>query len=173
MAGMMCLGASYVYLIAGPARCEVLQPTDLTMDQLLQVKRKVTDYEANPSGEIHLDGNEASFILADNLKYPVKIAVAGEQMEADLLIRAEGQERCYSVAFTGSIEVDNGRATVIPSRLMVGALDLSWLARGQTFKIDRDLVGIGAAGDMLEQTERLRVEDGQLHVNLEDPRRLR
>jgi len=171
--GMTSLGASYVYLIAGPSRCEVLQPTDMTMDQLKQVKRKVTDYEANPNGEIHLDGSEASFILADNLKYPVKISVDGEEMVASLLIRADQQERCYNVQFTGSVAVEDGNATVVPSQLMVGGLNLSWLFGGRTFHIDPEVVGKGAAGQMLEQTETLRLEDSQLHIDLEDPRRLR
>jgi len=173
LCGLTFFGAAYVYLVAGPNTCVTITPTDLSMAQLKRVKKKVSTYQANPQGEIHLDADEASFILADNLKYPVAMTFDGKQMAADIMIRTEERERCYAVRFTGQVEVDQGLAKVTPSKLMVGKLNLSWLTSGQTFEIDKMLVGDGAAGDMLEQTESLRVENSQIHVELEDPRRLR
>jgi len=173
MGGFTILGASYVILFAGPTPCTSIEPTELTMAQLKTIKKKVATYWADPTGGIQLDADEASFILADNLKYPVTMKFDGHQMAANLLIRSGEQERCYTVRFRGNVAVDDGLATVTPSELMVGQLNLSWFAGGQTFQIDRVLMGGGPAGDMLQQTQKLRVEDGQIHVDLEDPRRLR
>ncbi len=171
--GTVFLGISAIFLLAGPSRCRAYAPIDMSMDRLHVLNKKTTEYEANPNGEIHLDGDEASFILADGLKFPVKLDVEGEQMAASLSILDSDQERCYNVHFAGSVAVDHGKATVIPSRLWVGALNLSWLTSGQTFYVDRSVIGDGAASDILQQTESLKIENGQLHIDLEDPRRLR
>jgi len=173
LGGLVIVGVAYLHVKAAPAPCETVPSTHLTMDQLKAVKNKLADYRADPSGGIRLDSKEASFILADNLKYPVKMSFDGKQLAARLWVRSDTEHRCYDVQFQGEVEVDAGRATVVPTELTVGTLNLSWFAGGQTFLIDPMVFGNGAAADMLQQTQRLRVEDSRIYVDLEDPKRIR
>jgi hypothetical protein len=173
LGGLTIVGIAYVHVRAAPEPCQAVPATHLTMDQLKAVKKKLANYRANPKEGIRLDSKEASFILADNLKYPVEMSFDGKQLAAHLLVRSETERRCYDVHFQGQVEVDAGLAKVVPTELMVGTLNLSWFAGGQTFLIDHMVFGEGAAADMLQQTQRLRVEDGTIHVDLEDPKRIR
>ena len=173
---MMALGgcallASGMWYAAGPARCAEIPQAEMSLNEILTIKDRVTAYERDNSGSLTLSAKEASFILADNLKYPLWLEADGDQLSATLAVPE--RDRCWNIAFTGAVSVDSGVAQVQASSLQVGALDLSAVAAGRSMSVrKRDIKGRHARR-LLGQTRKLRVSDGQLVVELDDPSSLR
>ena len=169
--GMFSLGASFVWYAAGPATCMELEQVELSLEQIGDIKRRVEGYEQRPEGTLSLSGDEASFILADNLNYPVHLQASGDEVTAQLALPENGS--CFNIEFSGKLEVDQGVARVVPSKLLVGSLNLSGWASGRAFRVDRSLISGNDAGKLLDQTRSLKVVDGQLVVQIDDPTSLR
>lgn len=166
--GILCLVASWLYSRAGPAECRSITRADLSLAEMGAIKRRLEAYRGDPSHPLALSGDEVSFLLADNLRYPVFVRVDGDEVSAELSVPEAGSRRCYNIDFRGRIEVDEGLARLVPSELVVGHLDVSgWLA-GRNLWVDRaDIAGEHAA-NLLEQLRQLRVVDGRLQLEFED-----
>lgn len=169
--GLASISASWAVQAAGPDPCMELRQAEFTLEELIATKDKVLDYERDPVGELVLSGKEASFVLADNLKYPVWIETRGEELFVEFALPE--QDRCYNIVFQGTVEVTDGAATVVPSTLWVGGLDLSPWARGQVLQAVPEDLTSPEAQKLLRQTRSLEVVGDELHVAVDDPRSLR
>jgi hypothetical protein len=148
-----------------------IEQADMTLEELVAVKNRVQDYQRNPEGALRLSAKEASFILADNLKYSVWLQAEGDKLTVALALRED--ELCWNIGFTGTVSVEKGVATVVPSKLQIGALDFTPLALGKVYNFDRSDLDGPQAGRLLAQTQSLRIDDGWLEVKLDDPGSLR
>ncbi len=169
--GAASLWASWASFAAGPEPCMELRQAQFTLEELIAAKDKVLDYERDPVGELVLSGKEASFVLADNLKFPVWIETRGEELFAEIALPAE--DRCYNIAFQGVIDVVDGRARVVPSQLRVGGVDLSALVAGREVVAGPADVRSPEARQLLAHTRRMYVDADRVHVVVTDPRSLR
>lgn len=180
MAAVACTGAllvaisvGWVYAQVRPVHCEPFAVSDLSIEEMIAIKRRVEQYERDPSAPLTLNGREASFLLADNMRYPVRVALDGTEVEAELAVPQRGTERCYNIDFRGKVTIDEGVARVVPSRLTIGELDLSgWLAGTQLVVEDTDLSGEHARR-LLSRTRHLEVIDSHLLVQIDDMRSFR
>lgn len=154
-----------------PAPCMELRQAQFTLDELIETKDKVLAYEEEPEGELVLSGKEASFVLADNLKFPVWIETRSDELFVQAAI--PDHDLCFNVEFLGRVEVEAGLAHVVPTAVKVGSLDVSPLVAGTARDIMPGDIDSADASRLLSQTMRLRVVDDRIHVVVEDPRSLR
>lgn len=169
--GLTSIGAAWAVQAVGPEPCMELRQAEFNLDELIATKDKVLAYERDPVGELVLSGKEASFVLADNLKFPVWIETRGQELFVEYALPQ--QERCYNIVFQGTVEVKEGAARIVPSQVQVGQLDLSlWLA-GKEILARPDDVENDEARQLLSQMRHLRVENDEVHVAVTDPRSLR
>ncbi len=169
--GGLSLSGAWAVEAAGPEACMELQQAEFTLDELIATKDKVIAYEQEPVGELVLSGKEASFVLADNLHYPVWVETRGSELYVQFALPE--QDACYNIRFQGTVEVDAGRAHVVPTTVKVGGLDISPFVAGRSFDAGpNDLTG-EEARQLLRQTKHLRVVDDVVHVAVTNPRSLR
>jgi hypothetical protein len=164
-------GGLYLWSLALSDECEELQRADLSIDELVAIKRRVDAYRRDPSSTLHLTGREASFLLREQWRYPVFVSLEGEQMRVQATIPDD--RGCYNVHFQGHVSVDDGVAAVRATHLDVGELDLTgWIAE-RSFEVQpADLSGPHASF-LLDQMTLLEVADGQVAVQVEDPKALK
>lgn len=178
LVGASGFGGSFAAHAVGPDPCMDLRQAQFTIDELIGTKDKVLAYEAEPEGELALSGKEVSFVLADNLKFPVWVETRGDELfvQAALPVEPATDEapRCWNVEFQGAVTVAGGQATVVPTALTVGHLPLSLLVAGRRFDVaPTDLEASPSARQLLEQVVRLSVASDEVLVSVRDPRSLR
>lgn len=173
--GAASLTSSWAVAAAGPSACMDLQQAEFaTIEELVVTKEKVLAYERDPEGnELALSGKEASFLLADNLKYPVWIETRADELYVQFALPEDDDDHCYNIEFQGQVSVRDGLAHVVPSTVRVGNLDLSRFVAGRPVDASPDDLTGPEAKRLLTQTLHLRVEDDTIHVAVDDPRSLR
>jgi hypothetical protein len=147
--------------------CADLRREDLTLDEMIAIKRRVDGYRRDPSGALVLSGREASFIVREHLRVQAWLGVNGDEIEVDL--RIPQAQRCYDVTFHGQVEVADGVVRVVPTVIRVGRLDLTWWAGGTPYEIRSEQVSEEAAADLLGHVVSLQVDEGTIAVRLDDP----
>lgn len=174
---LVCVGASawlaaWALHLARPAACQPMPMSDLSLDEMISVKRRIQAHERDPSATMALTGAEASFLLRDNLNYPVQIAVHEDTVSARLALPDE-TGRCYNVAFEGHVDVRDGVAHVVPASLVVGDLDLTPMLAGTSMAIDPRDVTSEHVRALLSHVRVLEIVDGHLVVRIDDLKALR
>lgn len=153
--------------------CKGIAKADLTMTQLIALKRRLSDYQQHASeaaANIQMSGDEMSFYVSQQLDIRARLAFEGDRLVAKVIVPARNTT-CYPVDFTGQVTVSEGVATVTPTSLKVGSLDLSPVAAGLAFEITADQLE-GKAALLLANTEDLKVAGDKAYVRLDDPKRV-
>ncbi len=163
----LSVGAAYAWSLAVSGSCGDLERADLSIDELVAVKRRVDAYRRDPSTALHLSGREASFVLREQWRYPVFVALHGDELE--LNAQVESASGCYDIGFRGQVTVDAGVAQIVPSALRVGDLDLSRWAAGHGFQLRPTHLSTGHASALLGQMTHLHIADGEVALRVEDP----
>ena len=161
------LGLGWLWSRAVAPECAELRREDLSIDEMVAIKRRVDDYRRDPSTPLELSGREASFLVREHLRLQAWLGVQGDEVAVDL--RIPERQRCYNVSFHGQVEVVDGVAHVVPSSLVVGRLDLTWWAGGSSYEIRSGQVGEEAAADLLEHVTSMRVVQGRIALEVDDP----
>ena len=164
------VSAAYTWSLA-TSGCDELRRSDLSLHDMVMIKRQIDKAEKEPTTAIQLNGEEATFLLADNLRLPVYIDAADDELLAHVVL--EQKERCIDIRFQGRVEVDQGVASVMPSRLKLGSLDLSSVLGDRMWTLPDWLVGDHEVAAVLDNTDRLRVEGDTIEVQMEDVTSLR
>jgi len=151
--------------------CEELRRSDLSLHDMVMIKRQIDKAEKEPATPIQLNGEEATFLLADNLRLPVYIDAADDELHAHVVLEQEA--RCFDIRFQGRVEVDKGVASVMPSRLKLGSLDLSSVLGDRVWTLPDWLLGDPEVAAVLDNTDRRRVAGGTIEVQMEDVTSLR
>jgi hypothetical protein len=159
---VMFVGAFSVWTVAVSDECAPLQHADLTLRQIGDLKHRVEAHEADESGELVLSGEEASFLIADNLHYPIWMTLDGSNVVATLALQDNG--RCYNVEFEGQINIEDGVANIVPDLLVVGGLDLTRVTGTQDFDLEPDDLKSPHAQRLLSQTRHLQIRDSHMHI---------
>lgn len=166
--GLASIWGSWAVEAVGPSPCMELQQAEFpTIEELIGTKDKVLAYVREPVGELSLSGKEASFVLADNLQYPVWIETRNDELFVQMALPDD--ERCYNIEFLGRVSVEGGLAHVVPSAVRAGQLDLSPFVRGRALDVTPSDITGPKARQLLTQTRKLRVEDDAVLVTLDDP----
>jgi hypothetical protein len=151
--------------------CVTPAPSELSLAGMADVKRRVDQHSRDPSVPLVLDGEGATFLLADYLEFPVRIDVQGGLVSARLAVPV-GQT-CFAVGYDGGVEVDEHGALLTPERLVVGDLDLSAVARLRQWRAGPDDMWRPAAAELLAAIRYLRVEGDEVVLRIDDPWSLR
>ena len=161
------VGVGWVRSRALSSECADLRREDLSIDEMIAIKRRVDDYRRDPSRPLELSGREASFLVREHLRMQAWLGVSGDQIELDL--RIPTRERCYDVAFLGTLEVVDGVAHLVPTSFVVGRLDLSWWAGGSAYEIGSGQVSEPGAARLLAHVTSLKVAQGRIAIEVDDP----
>ena len=153
---------------AKSSECDIAQHDPLSMDELIDVKKRFTAYKRNPQAGLTLTGPELSMLLEDRADIPVYIDVQGTEIHAEVAVPAS-DEQCYPIRFSGTLQVDQGVAAVIPDALVIGSVDLSALAAGVRMELLPEHMPTAKSALFLEQTAAASVTGGQMKVELTAP----
>lgn len=159
-------GAGWAWSRLRTGACVDLPPGDLSITEMASIKRRLDRHERGADEALELTEREVNFILRDALALPVRLGLHGDRLELQFSEPRNG--RCTRVEFRGRVHVAEGVAQLAPEYLMVGTLDLSALASVRRWAIRPAHVD-GAASEVLAHTAALHVEEGLLHVELNDP----
>jgi hypothetical protein len=168
---MMSLSVLYVWSHVTPVDCVAQGTTDMSMDELVSVTRRLRAHGKEPSEDLTLTGKEATFLLNDNLRLPLRVDTRGE--EVIVRVQVKEKAKCYDIEFQGEVEVDDGVAVVVPSRLVLGSLDVSAFTKGYRISIGSWLNRNSRASELLQKTDKLTVENDQFQVRIEGVQELR
>ncbi len=167
-ASAAAMGSAYVYTQARSAECQIATHDPLSMDQLIDVKKRFKNYKRNPDSGITLTGNEISMLLEDRADVPVYVDVRGQHLHAQVAVPSS-DHKCWPIDFEGDLSIEGGVAYVTPSRLTVGSVDLSGIASGMRMELLPEHMPTAKAALFLEQTRTAVVDGGEMRVELTAP----
>ncbi|MCB9679238.1 MAG: hypothetical protein H6737_29310 [Alphaproteobacteria bacterium] len=171
LATAVVVGGGATWWVMSHARsthCDIAKHEPLSMEQLIDVKKRFTAYKRDPDAGITLTGPELSMLLEDRADVPVYVDVKGEHLHAQIAVPASDTQ-CYPIDFEGSLAVEGGVAYVTPERLVIGDVDLSALARGVRMELLPENMPTAKAALFLEQTRSASVDGGEMQVELHAP----
>jgi hypothetical protein len=164
------LGSSWVWSRMLQPTCRDIARPDLSLQEMVDVKLKVDESERQGSAPIRLSGREATFVLRDVLRLPMRVDVEDDQVHFEAAMPY--RDACYNIDYQGRAALADGVATLEPSRFRVGDLDVTNVAEGPTpiarlGWVSPDIV------EVLGHLESLEVEGAELVVHIDDVRALR
>jgi hypothetical protein len=172
LAGLLAVAGlgvtGWVLSEARSSECAIAQHDPLSMDELIDVKKRFTAYKRNPEAGLTLTGAELSMLLEDRADVPVYVDVQGTSLHAEVAVPASDNQ-CYPIRFSGTLEVDQGVAAVIPDSLVIGSVDLSSLASGVRMELMPEHMPTAKSALFLQQTAAASVDGGQMKVELTAP----
>ena len=161
------LGTLAVVGLAAGETCFEPGPSDLSLSRMARVKRAVDAHTRAPSEPLILDGDEATFLLADYLAYPVTLKAEDSEVRAELAAPAMGT--CFNIRYAGGIAVTEAGMQLSPRQLTIGYLDVSFIARLRHWHLPQWLPLRPHAARLVAATKGLEVRDGILSVHIADP----
>jgi len=167
---MLTLASSYVWSLALSDACQELERVDLSIEEMVALKKKVDDAVREGSNVVILTGPETSFVLREFLRLPVFIEVGEGQV--GLQAAWPRDEQCYNVAFRGELAIVDGVAFLHPQTLMVGELDLSWWL-GDTIEVSPMALTDDDTVALLDHLQRVEVDGEHVRVEVDDLQALR
>jgi hypothetical protein len=150
--------------------CATLPREELTVDEMVALRLRIDAYTADPSEPLAFSARETSFVVREVLGVPAWVDAQGGDVTAEF--RVPSGSRCYDVSFTGTFEVKDGVAHLVPSELVVGRLNLSALAAGRRVALEPSHVESVRARDLLGHVVALWVADGRVNLRVDDPEAL-
>ncbi len=160
--------AGWVVSEARSTECEIAQHEPLSMEALIDVKKRFKAYKRDPAAGLSLTGPELSMLLEDRADIPVYVDVQGTNLHAEVAVPASDSQ-CYPIRFSGTLQVDSGVAAVIPDSLVIGSVDLSAIASGVRMELMPEHMPTAKSALFLEQTAAASVDGGQMKVELAAP----
>ena len=165
--GLAALSVAWAVDAAKPAACISLDKAELTLQEIISVKRQVDAHQEDAVDHmLRFNGREATFILAEHFEYPVWVSVHDHKLEARLALPDNGY--CYNIEFQGHVEIEEGIASVVPSHLLIGRLDLSTLLNGHQFILDAQTERADGMSHLLRHIHHLAVEEDHIVLQLDD-----
>jgi len=163
--GLLTLVSSYVWSLALSEECDRLERVDLSLEQMVDLKKKVDASRRAGSNEVVLSGPETSFVLREFVHLPVFVQVEGGQVGVKAAVPRDDQ--CYNIDFRGELAIEGALATVRPSHLMVGELDLSWWLGEEVQVTPTDWVDAETV-EMLAHLQRVQIDGDTVRIQLDD-----
>jgi hypothetical protein len=171
-------GAAYVsaqWSAAVSDTCETWDPVDISIDELIALKRRKNAWQASMDDHaaLPMSDREVNFILHKSMSFELLAEFSGDTIHAR--VAAPLTNGCLNVQFDGRAWVDDRVAYFAPDRLIVGELDLSGVFAGRQIAITTDLVdGQVDAGvlNALDNAEKIVVKDSTVHIQLYDRRKV-
>ncbi len=171
---MSAIYGTWIYRLALSPECAEVQKVDLSMDEIIALKRRRERYQRNPLPDAHLEltGSELSFLLR-NKAYAFKIYL--ELFDNEVTVRGSlprEQGGCYNLAFHGRMTVVQGVARMHPNSLVIGEADLTSWANWYTgdegiLLFSKDMPDPRSA-DLLANITSMRIEAGMAIVQVRD-----
>lgn len=170
VAGTVAAGWGAVTAVqrARQGSCEVRKHRELSMDELIAVKKRLTDYRKDPSQGIQLTSEELAMVIEDHTSAPVFLDIEDGSFRAELALAAQ-QERCWPLVVGGQVSIEDSKAFVVPTQLHLGALDLSTFVAGLRVELLPEHMPSARSANLLSKTRAAAVVDGNITVELLDP----
>lgn len=158
----------YVYREAFEPRCDALDPLDPTMDELIDLRGRLTAYQQDPSPDavLQLTGREVSVLFGDKERFHLRARVHDDRAELRMTVPAQGG--CWNVRFDGRVRVRNARLVVAPDRLLVGRADLTRWVGGRSWAVSPGRIPDPTIARMIANTRSLDVHGGRFRVRLDN-----
>lgn len=160
-------GLAVVFVVqARSTECAIRQHPPLSMQELIDVRRRFDAYRERPDAGLQLTGEELSMLL--EAEVPMFVEVTGQYVNAQVALPS-GEGRCWPVDFQGELTVADGVAFLIPESLRIGQVDLTPITRGMRLELLPEHMPTSRAASFLRQTRSASVSSGQMVVELAEP----
>lgn len=124
------------WTLAQSDTCDVWEPVDITIEELIALKRRKNAWQAamDDTAWFDMSDTEVNFLLRGMTDYEILASFQGDVVEAH--ITAPNPQGCYNVRYRGVAAVHDGVVIVVPETLIVGRLDLTAWVAGRRFSAD-------------------------------------
>jgi len=162
----VALYANALYRQALQSECAHLPPAELSMEELIAVRKRVLAYQVDPAPDsmLELAGVEVGALFGEGESLTLRLAMRDDRAWVDLTLPTEGG--CWNLHFLGRMTVDDGSLTLIPDFLQVGDADLTAFVRDRPWQLLAADVPDDRLRKMLRNTRKLQVQGGLLHIQL-------
>ena len=173
LAGLVPLGAIGLVLVwllqqAQAGDCTVSVHPELSIDELIAVKKRFMAYREHPDDGMQLTGSELAMLLEDQAGTPVFLEIEGEAFRAEAAL-AKQADRCWPVRVSGRFRIDDSKVFVVPETLEIGAVDFTRMVEGVPVELLPEHMPNARSANLLQKTRAAAVVDGRLTVQLRDP----
>lgn len=174
LAGLLCavaLGGAMMWVVqqARTGSCKVPEHPELSMQELIAVKKRFMAYRKTPDAGMRLSADEVAMLIEDQTSAPMYLAIDGEKFRAEIAIAPEEDGTCWPVSVRGAMSIEDGKAFVLPEILRIGAIDLSGVVEGSRIELRPEHMPSSRSANLLQKTRAAAVVDGGLQVQLRDP----
>lgn len=163
-----------LYGFAAAGDCGQLPREDLSLREMADLRNLIDAYKVDDT-PLALTARQASFLLREELKVPAWLEIVGATVRVEARLPNGPPERCWSVTYRGTFQVEGGHAYVVPDLVRIGRLDLGWWLAEQRMELPEVVVVAGGPKftEFFSHVESLQVADGGLTLQLDDPRWMR
>lgn len=148
--------------------CTVSRHPELSIDELIAVKRRFMDYRKQPEQGMELTGSELAMLLEDQTGSPVFLEIEGEAFRAEAALGRDA-DKCWPLKVSGRFRIADSKVFVVPDSLKLGAVDLTSMVRGTPVELLPEHMPNARSANLLQKTRAAAVVDGHLTVQLRDP----
>ncbi|MCB9689187.1 MAG: hypothetical protein H6738_03365 [Alphaproteobacteria bacterium] len=161
-------GVGWAWSRATSPTCDEIPREDLTLREMGTLRRLIEVYKRDPSQPLTLSARQASFLLREEFELTAWFTTSeAGGLSGQLTIPRE--DGCWNLSFDGTVEVDDGVATVVPQEIEVGDLSLGWLVGGHAWRLGPARMPQPKAEELLGHLASVRVDGGQILVKVDDP----
>lgn len=164
------IGAGVMWVVdqARSGSCEVNHHPDLSIEELIAVKKRFMAYRKAPQTGMRLTGSELSMLIEDRTATPLFLEIEGQSFYAEIAVGSDGS-RCWPVQVTGEVSIEDSKAFILPASLTVGALELTPVVEKLRIELLPEHMPSARSANLLQKTRAAAVVDGALQVELYDP----
>jgi len=162
------LYVDHLYRAAFPAECDTLPDLDPSMDELIDLRARLTAYQQDPSPDavLSLTGRELSVLFGDKDDFHLRVAIQDDRAAIRMTVPAQGG--CWNVQYDGRLRVRDGQLVVAPDRLVVGEAALTPFLSGRSWTVVRRRIPDATIARMIANTRTLDLHDGLAEVRLDN-----
>ena len=167
----VAMAVSLMYSRARSTTCQPVEVVDISIDQLIALKRRKEAYQVDPfNNELALTGDEISFLLRGSVDFEIRLWFEEGKVRALAAVPREGG--CYNIEFFGRVEVDDGTVIIAPQDVTVGDMDFAPWVAGRVYSLLPEDFEDPLVVEQLHNTMRVEVRGSQLYIQVDDPWRM-
>jgi hypothetical protein len=148
-------------------RCDQLHRSELDLSALSRLKTRFEAWQTDPAGrDLEISAKELAFVLSELDGLPSEVSFDGSNASLRICL---GGENGYVTQYQGPLASKGGALLLKPTRIGLGALDLSPVLAGVQWTVPAGWLGGEKLPEAVARFSQLNLRDGRLFVRMHPP----